>query len=72
PAPGLATLSAATAPTLSGFLGATPGLYSNTWFPSTVRSVGTLDLFITPRPDPGPTSNVFGSHPVHSLHGYPG
>ncbi|MFJ1213465.1 RICIN domain-containing protein [Burkholderia pyrrocinia] len=72
PAPGLATLSASTAPTLSGFLGATPGLYSNTWFPSTVRSVGTLDLFITPRTDPGPNSNVFWSNQVNSLHGYTG
>ncbi|VWC78862.1 hypothetical protein BLA17378_05014 [Burkholderia aenigmatica] len=72
PAPGLATLSAATAPTLSGFLGSTPGLYSNTWFPSTVRSVGTLDLFITPQTDPGPNSNVFWSNQVNSLHGYTG
>ncbi|MBN3789549.1 DUF3472 domain-containing protein [Burkholderia sp. Ac-20353] len=72
PAAGLATLSAATAPTLSGFLGSTPGLYSNTWFPSTVRSVGTLDLFITPQTDPGPNSNVFWSNQVNSLHGYTG
>ncbi|MDR0243001.1 MAG: DUF3472 domain-containing protein [Burkholderia sp.] len=72
PAPGLATLSASTAPTLSGFLGATPGLYSNTWLPSTVRSVGTLDLFITPQTDPGPNSNVFWSNQVNSLHGYTG
>ncbi|MEN2470996.1 RICIN domain-containing protein [Burkholderia sp. GS2Y] len=72
PAPGLATLSASTAPTLSGFLGSTPGLYSNTWFPSTVRSVGTLDLFITPRTDPGPNSNVFWSNQINSLNGYTG
>ncbi|MBZ5793733.1 DUF3472 domain-containing protein [Burkholderia contaminans] len=71
-AAGLATLSAATAPTLSGFLGSTPGLYSNTWFPSTVRSVGTLDLFITPKTDPGPNSNVFWSNQINSLNGYTG
>lgn len=71
-APGLATLSASTAPTLNSFLGATPGLYSNTWFPSTVRSVAILDLFITPQTDPGPNSNVFWSNQVDSLHGYTG
>lgn len=71
-APGLATLTAGTAPTLSGFLGATPGLYSNTGFPSTVRSVAILDLFITPQTDPGPNSNVFWSNQVNSLHGYTG
>ncbi|NTY37979.1 RICIN domain-containing protein [Burkholderia diffusa] len=71
-APGLATLSASTAPTLNGFLGATPGLYSNTWFPSTLRSVAILDLFITPQTDPGPNSNVFWSNQVNSLHGYTG
>ncbi|MGU7780683.1 DUF3472 domain-containing protein [Burkholderia sp. PU8-34] len=71
-APGLATLSASTAPTLNGFLGATPGLYSNTWFPSTVRSVAILDLFITPQTDPGPNSNVYWSNQVNSLHGYTG
>ncbi|KVX16596.1 hypothetical protein WL01_16280 [Burkholderia ubonensis] len=71
-APNLATLSASTAPTLKGFLGATPGLYSNTSFPSTVRSVAILDLFITPQTDPGPNSNVFWSNQVNSLHGYTG
>lgn len=71
-APNLATLSANTAPTLKGFLGATPGLYSNTSFPSTVRSVAILDLFITPQTDPGPNSNVFWSNQVNSLHGYTG
>ncbi len=71
-APGLATLSASTAPTLNSFLGATPGLYSNTWFPSTVRSVAILDLFITPQTDPGPNSNVYWSNQVDPLHGYTG
>ncbi|WP_126285897.1 RICIN domain-containing protein [Burkholderia stagnalis] len=71
-APGLATLTASTAPTLNSLLGATPGLYSNTWFPSTVRSVAILDLFITPQTDPGPNSNVFWSNQVDSLHGYTG
>ncbi|WP_409071731.1 hypothetical protein [Burkholderia ubonensis] len=71
-APNLATLSSSSAPTLKGFLGATPGLYSNTWFPSTVRSVAILDLFITPQTDPGPNSNVFWSNQVNSLHGYTG
>ncbi|KWF32500.1 hypothetical protein WL88_24320 [Burkholderia diffusa] len=71
-AAGLATLTAATAPTLSGFLGSTPGLYSDTSFPSTVRSVGTLDLFITPATDPGPNSNVFWSNQIGSLNGYTG
>lgn len=71
-APGLATLSASSAPTLKGFIGTTPGLYSNTGFPSTVRSVAILDLFITPQTDPGPNSNVFWSNQVNSLHGYTG
>jgi Domain of unknown function (DUF3472)/Ricin-type beta-trefoil lectin domain len=71
-APGLATLSASSAPTLKGFLGTTPGLYSNTGFPSTVRTVAVLDLFITPQTDPGPNSNVFWANQVNSLHGYTG
>lgn len=69
---GLATLSANSAPTLKGFTGSTPGLYSNTGFPSTVRSVAILDLFITPQTDPGPDSNVFWSSQINSLHGYTG
>jgi hypothetical protein len=69
---GLATLSASSAPTLKGFLGSTPGLYSNTRFPSTVRSVAILDLFITPQTDPGPDSNVFWSNQIDALHGYTG
>jgi hypothetical protein len=70
--PGLATLSASSAPTLKGFTGAAPGLYSNTGFPSTVHSVAILDLFITPQTDPGPNSNIFWSSQVNSLHGYTG
>ena len=68
---GLATMSTATAPTVS-FLGSTPGLYSDTLFPSKVTSVAVLDMFITPETDPGPNSNVFWSNQMGGLSGYTG
>ena len=70
-AAGVASLTSATAPTIS-FLGSTPGLYSNTWFPSKVTSVAVLDMFITPATDPGPNSNVFWSNQMGGLGGYTG
>ncbi len=70
--PGLATLAAASAPTLHSILGAAPGLYADTAFPASLHSVARLDMFITPETDPGPNSNVFWSNQVDSLNGYTG
>ena len=68
---GVSILGTATAPTVS-FLGSTPGLYSDTWFPSKITSVSVLDMFITPQADPGPNSNVFWSNQMGGLGGYTG
>ena len=68
---GASAMSSATAPTVS-FLGSTPGLYSDTWFPSSVTSVSVLDMYITPQTDPGPHSNVFWSNQMGGLGGYTG
>jgi hypothetical protein len=70
--PGLATLAASSVPTLGSILGAAPGLYADTAFPPSLRSVAQLDMFITPETDPGPNSNVYWSNQVNSLNGYTG
>lgn len=70
--PNLATADAISVPVISEILGSTPGLYSNTTFPAGISSVAQLDLFITPKTDPGPNSNVFWSNQIDSLGGYTG
>lgn len=69
---GLATLTSSSVPIIKSILGSTPGLYSDTWFPSSLPSVAQLDLFITPETDPGPNSNVYWSNQINSLGGYTG
>jgi hypothetical protein len=67
----LANLAGTDAPTVS-FLGSTPGMYSDWYFPRSVTALSRLDMFITPMNDPGPHSNVFWSNQVNGLGGYTG
>ncbi|TDK63720.1 DUF3472 domain-containing protein [Sapientia aquatica] len=64
-------LAGVAVPSIS-ILGRTPGLYSDTWFPSGVNGVAVLDMFVTPMNDPGPNSNVFWSNQMGGLGGYTG
>lgn len=68
----LATMKTGAAPKITGFLGATPGLYSETKFPTEIKSVAYLDFFITPETDPGPYSNIFWANDLHALNAYTG
>jgi hypothetical protein len=52
--------------------GTTPGLYSFWNFQVTNPGLSELDMYITPKNDPGPDSNVFWSNQIDGLGGYTG